>query len=38
MQLRHFTETLSLTSKQWVQGKILFLQEEIFLQDQQMKS
>lgn len=38
MQLRHFTETLSLTPKQWVQGKILFLQEEIFLQDQQTKS
>lgn len=28
MQLRLFTETLSLTPKQWVQGKALFLQEE----------
>lgn len=28
MQLRLFTETLSLTPKQWVQGKALFLREE----------
>lgn len=37
MQLRRFTETLSLTPKQWVQGKTVFFPGRNIEQDQQTK-